>query len=105
MTEVVSQPPWWRVALGFLIAPLVPAIALALVSGPVYAAELECPDNSNTTKPGENTRPGVHLAWPDMPAELRDLLLAEQGRCGTLSPTRQLEIVIQWLRVNGASDE
>lgn len=23
MTEVVSQPPWWRVALGFLIAPLV----------------------------------------------------------------------------------
>jgi len=51
----------------------------------------------------EESSPGVYLAWPDMPAELRAMLLAEQDQCGTLSPERQLEIMNQWLKTDGVS--
>lgn len=31
MRAAASQPPWWRVALGFLIAPAVPSVTLAVI--------------------------------------------------------------------------
>lgn len=42
MTSAASQPPWWRVALGFLIAPLLPALAAAAVRSDVAPDVLFC---------------------------------------------------------------